>query len=173
MWLKDNEKPASHQSIVIFDWDDTILATTFLVQYQQILYDAVVPLPNNIRSKLEELDTVACNLVKASKKYGKVYIVTNAAEGWVQMSAEKFMPKTNQELDGITVISARSRYEKMYPRNYQKWKIEAFLETRADMEEHAITNLVALGDNNFEIEAAYILGAQFKNAFIKTVKFRQ
>ena len=41
------------------------------------------------------------------------------------------------------------------------------------MDEQAITNLIALGDNVFEIEAAYILGAQYKNAFIKTIKFRQ
>jgi hypothetical protein len=41
------------------------------------------------------------------------------------------------------------------------------------MEEDAITNLIALGDNIFEIEAAYILGNQYKSAFIKTVKFRQ
>ena len=73
----------------------------------------------------------------------------------------------------VTIISARTKYEKLYPRNYQKWKVQAFLETRADMEDDAITNLVALGDNIFEIEAAYILGNQFKSAFIKTVKFRQ
>ena len=47
------------------------------------------------------------------------------------------------------------------------------METRKDMDSQAMTNLIALGDNIFEIEAAYILGAQFKNAFIKTVKFRQ
>ena len=41
------------------------------------------------------------------------------------------------------------------------------------MEDDAITNLIALGDNIFEIEAAYILGNTFKSAFIKTVKFRQ
>lgn len=41
------------------------------------------------------------------------------------------------------------------------------------MEEDAITNLIALGDNIFEIEAAYILGNQYKQAYIKTVKFRQ
>ncbi len=40
------------------------------------------------------------------------------------------------------------------------------------MEDEAITNLIALGDNIFEIEAAYILGNTFKQAFIKTVKFR-
>ena len=41
------------------------------------------------------------------------------------------------------------------------------------MDDKAITNLIALGDNVFEIEAAYILAASFKQAIIKTVKFRQ
>jgi hypothetical protein len=99
--------------------------------------------------------------------------VTNAAEGWVELSAKRFLPKVNHEIaTDVTIISARARYEKLFPRNFQKWKVEAFLETRKDMDEQAITNLIALGDNVFEIEAAYILGAQFKNAFIKTVKFR-
>jgi hypothetical protein len=100
--------------------------------------------------------------------------VTNAAEGWVQLSAHRFLPKVFAELTSeIKIISARTHYEKLYPRNYQKWKVQAFLETLVDMEEEAITNLIALGDNMFEIEAAYVLGAQFKSAFIKTVKFRQ
>lgn len=100
--------------------------------------------------------------------------MTNAAEGWVELSAKRFLPKVNQQLaNAITVISARTKYEKLFPKNYQKWKVEAFMETRRDMDDQAITNLVALGDNNFEIEAAYILGGQYKNAYIKTVKFRQ
>jgi hypothetical protein len=95
-----------------------------------------------------------------SKKLGKVYIVTNAAEGWVELSAKRFLPKVNEELQSnVTIISARTKYEHLYPRNYQRWKVEAFLETRKDMDEQAITNLVALGDNIFEIEAAYILGS--------------
>ena len=73
----------------------------------------------------------------------------------------------------MEIISARARYEKLYPRNYQRWKIEAFLDSRKGMDENIITNLIALGDNVFEIEAAHYLGAQFTNAFIKTVKFRQ
>ena len=38
----------------------------------------------------------------------------------------------------------------------------------------AITNIIALGDNVFEIDAAHKLHQQFQkdNAFIKTVKFR-
>ena len=41
------------------------------------------------------------------------------------------------------------------------------------MEEEAVTNLIAIGDNDFEIQAAHILGKQFEKAFIKTIKFRQ
>ena len=42
------------------------------------------------------------------------------------------------------------------------------------LEMEAVTNIVALGDNVFEIEAAHLLHAQFKmtDAFIKTIKFR-
>lgn len=113
-------------------------------------------------------------MIKKSKELGKVYIVTNAAQGWVELSAKRFLPKVNEELQqNVTIISARTKYEKLYPKNYQKWKVEAFLETKKDMEDSAITNLIALGDNVFEIEAAYILGSTFKKAIIKTIKFRQ
>ena len=47
------------------------------------------------------------------------------------------------------------------------------METRADMEEEAVTNLLAIGDNDFEIQAAHVLGKEFEKAFIKTIKFRQ
>jgi hypothetical protein len=73
----------------------------------------------------------------------------------------------------VTIISAREKYEKLYPRNFSKWKVEAFLDTRKDLDLDAITNIVALGDNMFEIEAAMVLGKQFKSAYIKTIKFRQ
>jgi hypothetical protein len=83
------------------------------------------------------------------------------------------LPKTFHELKpDVVVISARTKYETLYPKEYQKWKVEAFLETRANMDEDAITNVIALGDNMFEIEAAHILGSKFKSSFIKTVKFR-
>ena len=36
----------------------------------------------------------------------------------------------------------------------------------------AVTNIIALGDNVFEIEAANKLYQQFQSAFIKTIKFR-
>ena len=100
-------------------------------------------------------------------------IITNAAEGWVELSAQRFMPKTAKILrKDIEIISARTRYEKLYPRNYQEWKIQAFLECQQKLEMEALTNLIALGDNVFEIQAAHRLYQQFQSAFIKTIKFR-
>ena len=80
--------------------------------------------PPVLAKKLAELDEVAVNLIKQAKQFGKVYIVTNAAEGWVELSAHRFLPKVCAELTSeIQIISARSHYEKIYPRNYQRWKV--------------------------------------------------
>lgn len=173
VWLRPEDKPKISQTCIIFDWDDTILCTTFLAPHAKLIYDPHIKFPAALAKKFDELDEVSVKLLAKSKELGTVYIITNAAEGWVELSGARFLPKVYQEIQtGVKIISARAHYERQFPRNYQKWKVEAFLETRADMEENAITNLIALGDNIFEIEAAYILGAQYKNAFIKTVKFR-
>ena len=57
----------------------------------------------------------------------------------------------------IDIISARTRYEKVLPRQYQEWKTRAFLDVTKILEMQAVTNIVALGDNVFEIEAAHRL----------------
>lgn len=54
-----------------------------------------------------------------AKKLGMVFIITNAAEGWVEMSSERFLPKVNKEiLEGIKIVSARTKFEKQFPHNY-------------------------------------------------------
>ena len=54
-----------------------------------------------------------------------------------------------------------------------QWKMKAFLKTQERMEKGAITNLVALGDSQFEMDAVKHLGSKFSRALIKTVKFRE
>ena len=72
------------------------------------------------------------------------------------------MPITNKVLKkDIEVISARTQYERELPRQYQEWKIRAFLDTTKKLEMSAVTNIVAIGDNIFEIEAAHKLYQQF------------
>lgn len=109
-----------------------------------------------------DIDDFAAKLLEKSKANGKVLIITNAAEGWVELSAQRFMPKTAKVLrKDIEIISARTRYEKQFPRDYQEWKHRAFLECTDKLEMQAVTNLIALGDNVFEIQAAHKLYQQF------------
>lgn len=63
------------------------------------------------------IDEYAAKLLQMSKDNGKVLIITNAAEGWVELSARRFMPLTEKVLKkNIEVISARTRYEKELPK---------------------------------------------------------
>lgn len=105
-----------------------------------------------------EIDEYASKLITISKENGKVLIITNAAQGWVELSAKRFMPKTARAIQSqVEVISARTKFEKQFPRDYQEWKIRAFLECTQKLEMQAVTNLIALGDNVFEIQAAHKL----------------
>ena len=51
----------------------------------------------------------------------------------------------------VKIISAREKFEQMYPNDYLKWKIEAFLLTRADMSNVGVSNFIVLGDSIFEM----------------------
>ena len=57
------------------------------------------------------------------------------------------MPSVLPILDKITIISARSKYEEHFPGDVTQWKLHAFLETQGNIDEAAITNIVALGDS--------------------------
>jgi len=111
--------------------------------------------------------------LKEAIKRGDTFIITNAAPGWVEYSANLFYPQVVQLLQQITIISARGEYEKQYPKDSRQWKVLAFLETVKNFDTSLVTNLICLGDSLIEIEAAHILASKFNHAFIKTIKFRE
>ena len=108
-----------------------------------------------------------------SVKHGKTYIVTNAAEGWVQFSSKKYMPSVYEALKKVEVISARSLYEGLYPGDSYEWKIQAFTKIQKELETSIITNIIACGDSRIEMESARHIAKLFTTAFIKTVKFKE
>lgn len=112
-------------------------------------------------------------MLELAVQYGKVYIITNAAEGWVEFSCNKFFPSCLPILDEITIISARTRFSAMFPTDVPKWKINAFLDTQKDLSDGNIKNIIALGDSMMEMDAAHHLAMRFQKSLIKTVKFRE
>ena len=79
------------------------------------------------------LEQTSKRMLELAVAVGRVYIITNACEGWVQFSCKTFMPECLPILSKITIISARARYESRYPGQVPKWKLYAFLETQTDL----------------------------------------
>jgi hypothetical protein len=170
VWLLPNQKPKTHQTWIIFDWDDTLICTTFLNPNGVANDD---PVPEEYLEFLKKLQELVIKMLMTSIQHGKVYIITNAAQGWVEFSAKKYMPEVNKILDKVTIISARSKYECSYPGKSRQWKIHAFLETMKEMERSAVTNLIAIGDSTIEMDASKNLSTKFPLALLKTVKLRE
>jgi len=163
------EPAKKHQTMIIFDWDDTLLCTNFLAKY------GYVDLPDDIIQTLQPLDESASNLLSRAVQYGQTFIITNAAEGWVQCSSKLFLPKTYQVImkNKIKVISARTGYEDQFPGDSHRWKVEAFLDIEQYFNKNLITNLLCLGDSHIEMDAAQILAERFNHSLIKTIKFKR
>ena len=71
---------------------------------------------------------------------------------------------------------------KFYLDGFKEWKIKAFLRLAEKMDQNKITNIIAIGDSQIEMDAAntlaeYILSLtsnrNFHEACIKTVKLKE
>eukprot|EP00913_Durusdinium_trenchii_P015699 g14753.t2 len=108
----------SADALVFFDWDDTLLPTSWISQQGWLNADGnLVDRPDEIilsreqQVLLQELEVKVEHTLLMAMRYGRVVIVTNAADGWVEMSCAAFMPGLRPLLDDIDIISARSSYE--------------------------------------------------------------
>lgn len=126
VWLSPIQQPRMHETAIIFDWDDTILCTSF-INPAGVYRPSELPAP--VLQQILVLEETAVRILTMSINAGKTFIITNAAEGWVEFSAMKFLPKVAPLLSKITVISARTKYESYFPTDVAQWKLHAFLET--------------------------------------------
>ena len=164
-------KPKQHNSIIIFDWDDTLLPTTVLTPGG--IFDEDMDLPEIDNEKLITLEELVSKILNDAVEKGNVYIITNAGRGWVEYSAKRYYPSILPILSKIKIISARRQYEKVFPGNSRQWKIEAFLNLQKSVNLKLVTNIICIGDSLFEMEAGRILASRFTEAFVKTIKFRE
>ena len=104
-----NLKPKQHNSIIIFDWDDTLLPTSFLTPGG--VFNENMNLRDIEKEKLLKLEQEVFKLLTETVEKGNVYIITNAGNGWVEYSANKFYPNIIPILEKIKIISAKGEYE--------------------------------------------------------------
>jgi len=118
----------AHETLLIFDWDDTLFPTSFVWQDDRLHWSVPAPcldldgavsamplFPDrpdgpSMRDMLEQHAKTTAALLKLARTVGHVVIVTLANEGWVETSIHNFLPALDGLLEelGIEVIHARN-----------------------------------------------------------------
>lgn len=150
------DRPKSAQTVTIFDWDDTLMATTHI----ELVMQHFGGIPSSTKEQLKALDKISSGLLTAACEHGKAVIITNATDGWVQHSAGLCMPTVKGLLSTlpIEVISARGAFEQDFPGDCHAWKVHAFLQVQRTLNFEAVTNLISIGDSVIEMDAVHVIG---------------
>eukprot|EP00928_Gymnodinium_smaydae_P071629 TRINITY_DN55167_c0_g1_i1.p1 TRINITY_DN55167_c0_g1~~TRINITY_DN55167_c0_g1_i1.p1 ORF type:complete len:352 (+),score=62.14 TRINITY_DN55167_c0_g1_i1:85-1056(+) len=146
-----------NQTIIIFDWDDTLCPSTTCMRTHglSVLGD---PPTGEVAHALEELaEEVALLLEQATNLAEKVVVVTNAEEGWVDLSCKAWLPSLYPLLARCEVASARSTWEPQGVVSPAGWKARTFGEVidkfYSRYDHQTWKNVISVGDAPHEREA--------------------
>ena len=166
-------KEQNSNTIFIFDWDDTLFCTSYLIPFinssKKHLYF------QTIKEKLKNLDENISNLLSKALDRGMVFIITNSSPGWVEYSSTNFYFLTAKILSKIKIISAKGLYSKIFPDEPKQWKINAFkyVIEKYNINTKLISNIISFGDSIIDLEAIENLKYSFSKACIKIIKFKE
>ena len=179
MPLPPAEAPIPHEETTIFfDWDDTCLASHYLAINGFSTRGMCFPMKREFAEMGDIMASLVGPLLLHAAQFGRVVIVTNGTDGWVQMSCEQFMPKLMPLISQLTVVSAQDRYKYMFPTRPIEWKRRTFRDV-LDAETRPlgrVRNLISIGDGLAEQMAMRAMKAYpdtlFNNPMnvVKTVK---
>ena len=175
--------PTPPPALIIFDWDDTLLSSSFLSSHNVRLDSDLSSLPSfpTLHPQLALLDRCVSSLLSTALSLTPhVHIITNAETGWVQLSAAKFLPTTFPLLSRVRVLSARSTYEAVFPDCPHKWKYCAFQrevqvggKAGGGGGEGWERSVISLGDSHVEREAVRAATRGLAGVRCKSVKFAE
>jgi hypothetical protein len=170
IWYKEKMKN-SFNSLFILDWDDTLFCTSEVANLNDL--EDNNNLSQSQKVKFSKLEKEVKKILQKCIEKGETYIITNSEPGWVQYSCQKYFPSIIGLLDQLNIISARGLYENQFPFDSYMWKINAFNDIVNLYNPNLLSNIMCIGDSFSEIQACKNLSNIFKNAFIKTIKFKE
>lgn len=165
------------QTLVIFDWDDTLFPTSWLKKKDKL--STLDFFSEKEALLLRALEKVAESTLRTALLFGKVTIVTNGEQGWVEMSCSQAMPSLWESLlktGEVEIVSARSTYEERAGYDPEAWKRLAFAKELRKIRDGSIPseqqlNVISLGDSLAEQRAVVSLTKSFPNLYGKSLKF--
>lgn len=163
------------QSMLIFDWDDTLCPSHWIrINRPKLQYFQPCPDDPRFKLPLESLSDQVIKVLRASVLIAKTIILTNAQVSWVEISCKNFMPRVwpvIQELK-IDIVYARQSVEqdvascKELDYNYnanapQLWKERAMKDNISRFYSQYLhqswKNIVSIGDQVCEHNACRIV----------------
>mmetsp|Transcript_16851 Transcript_16851/g.48125 ORF Transcript_16851/g.48125 Transcript_16851/m.48125 type:complete len:255 (-) Transcript_16851:423-1187(-) len=172
-----DEEPAqslAKETILIFDWDDTVLPSTWIQEQGLRLDDGPAPTEEQER-QLRKMAERAAHTLTVAKRHGKVVLVTNAEQGWIELSCRKFLPALAPALEHVKILSARSTYEQQGVASPFDWKYLAFESEIGSFYQASAAegrkNVISFGDSAHEREALIRVTERMQCCRIKSLKF--
>ena len=127
VWLAPSKQKKSHQNVIVLDWDDTMLPTSFFLKQDTLAATDLAEMAVKNRDMLANLEAILLALLDKMIKFAKVLIVTNAKEGWVEYSSYFLLPRVHQLIETfVPVVSAQTEFSEKYRHDPDKWKELAF-----------------------------------------------
>lgn len=155
-------------TLIYLDWDNTCIPTSYIIKNN---IDVNNPTNKNMYY-FKELDNRLYKLLSNLIKYGRIVIVTNAMEKWVDITTD-VLPKTKDIIyDNIDIISARDKYQKKYPFKQFLWKKLVFetIVKNHFIGDSDIENIISIGDADYEFKALISLYKN-KKRLLKSIRF--
>lgn len=182
----------SDQTIIIFDWDDTLCPSTACKRLAKFDRSGrpMSKIDGAVRESLLQLQDQVIPLLQLASQLGKVVLVTNARRPWVDISCKAFLPAIHEMMKQIPTLYAVEMLEaELAKENKLQGMTSDMLltETKTRSMKAAITqfysrypnqswkNIVSVGDALFEHNAvrqvvAERLRATEKKCRTKTIK---
>mmetsp|Transcript_47543 Transcript_47543/g.142016 ORF Transcript_47543/g.142016 Transcript_47543/m.142016 type:complete len:276 (-) Transcript_47543:63-890(-) len=162
-------------TVIIFDWDDTVFPSTWVKE--QIPNSGGAPeIAPWQQDCLAQISDLARETLVTAKQFGSVLLVTNAEQGWIDLSCHTFMPALAPVLADVRILSARTMYETPSISSPHVWKMKAFESeiSRAfltDLGGCRRKNIISLGDSSHERVALMAVTENLPNCRTKSLKF--
>lgn len=164
----------AESTILIFDWDDTLLPSTWIRDQGLRLDSECIP-SDDQQAQLERVAQSVAKTMRIAERHGEVVLVTNAESGWIELSCRKFMPSLCPLLERVRTVSARSTYEHQGIASPFEWKYLAFEKEVNRFYENAPAgrrrNVISFGDSAHEREALIRVTQAMQNCCTKSLKF--
>eukprot|EP00931_Biecheleriopsis_adriatica_P074672 TRINITY_DN4867_c1_g1_i1.p1 TRINITY_DN4867_c1_g1~~TRINITY_DN4867_c1_g1_i1.p1 ORF type:complete len:254 (-),score=66.07 TRINITY_DN4867_c1_g1_i1:116-877(-) len=176
----DGHRFAPEETLLIFDWDDTVMPSSWVLD-EGLRVDDAATLTEKQQEHLSELARLAARTLRMASRLGTVLLVTNAERGWVELSCKKFMPSLLPSLATVKTLSARTEYESADVPSPFEWKLKAFNNEISrvfdidpdskDTSQPRRKNILSFGDSGHEREAVINATANMPDTRTKSLKF--